>query len=224
MMISDSHAAGRRTLAFSLVGLESREQMLFKSFVRLIDHLTHQHWVPAEHVADLVVAGADAHVPAQVPVLKLGTTARNAPHYLTLPLHADQLEQELNLLGDLIALSHQAPAAAAPVVRATFTDAQPLRLVRWPPPAVLRGTERLRLATMMSVRTFTPGGLREQSGSTAATIADFLADLSAAELLEVKEAAPQRQPSTNAFAASQQTSSLFARIRTRLGLPTRGQP
>lgn len=224
MLMSDSHAAGRRTLAFSLVGLESREQMLFKSFVRLIDHLTHQHWVPADHVADLVVAGADAAVPEQVPVLKLGTTARNAPHYLTLPLHADQLEQELNLLGDLIALSQPTPAAVATTVRATFTDAQPLRLVRWPPPALLRGTERLRLATMMSVRTFTPSGLREQSGSTASAIADFLSDLSAAELLEVKETILQRQPTGHLQTASQQTTSLFARIRTRLGLPARGQP
>ncbi|MFS2055626.1 hypothetical protein ACEN8K_43375, partial [Variovorax sp. CT11-76] len=47
----------RPLLSFSIEGLPARDELLFKSLVRLLDHRTHQHWAWQVEGADLRVVG-----------------------------------------------------------------------------------------------------------------------------------------------------------------------
>ena len=64
----------RLTLTFCVEGLPAREELLFKSFVRLLDHLTQQHWSyqpPAAHqrIDLLVVADGVQPTYSKVPTV-----------------------------------------------------------------------------------------------------------------------------------------------------------
>lgn len=65
----------RALLSFSVEGLPPREELLFKSLVRLLDHRTHQHWAWKAGEADLRVVGEQMPPPTgapAVPVLAVG--------------------------------------------------------------------------------------------------------------------------------------------------------
>lgn len=210
-------AAGRITLAFSTASLAPRDATLFKSFVRLLDHRTHHKWVCATDTVDLhvvpegVSAPRDAGAPATA-VLTVGTSRRYLAHFLTLPIHADELETELNKLGALIAAGRPAPADQE--------CAGGFRLVRWPPATLLGSPARVRLAAMMSAGPLTLQAAQLRAGLSAEDCSRFFEALGQAGLLcedkgsSTYTVAPQPRPETTRLAQP----GLIALIRNRLGL------
>jgi hypothetical protein len=93
--------------------LPAREELLFKSLVRLLDHKTHQSWLYFPHCtnvrADLLIVAKGIIPPADVSqngslqqVLTLAVSGSTRDFFLCLPLRANELEAELNRLGGLI--------------------------------------------------------------------------------------------------------------------------
>ena len=117
----DSHrfiAAKRATLTFCVEGLQARQELLVKSFIRLIDHLTTQQWgyqpLGGQAPVDLLLAapGGSAVLAARygrlpLVVVVVGGDAADAgmegpsKGYLPWPLKPGALEQELNRVGEL---------------------------------------------------------------------------------------------------------------------------
>lgn len=231
----------RALLSFSVEGLPPREELLFKSLVRLLDHRTHQHWAWKIDRADLRVVGEalspGSENPAPpVPVLAVGQVdPQRGGHFLTLPLHADALEQTLNRLGAMVVHARGLGLAAA---EAVLADDAEFRLLRWPPAALLEAPHRIRLATLMTGRPTSLGVLRQRSGMGAQECLDFIADLRRSGLIEnvadAAQAAPhtaaaasasaqspdgsQPEPAPSALARDPVQPGLLARIRSRLGL------
>lgn len=242
-------AKGQRALlSFSVEGLPPREELLFKSLVRLLDHRTHQHWAWRADQADLRVVGQNAPTDHDaplhaVPVLAVGQAdAPRGGHFLALPLHAEALERTLNHLGALVVHARELGLATAD---AALADDDEFRLLRWPPVALLETPQRIRLATLMTGRPTSLGVLRQRSGLAAQDCLAFIADLRRSGLLEnVREAvqaphaagvAPHAhdaaQPAAAVPAAPPAHASvhpvqpgLLARIRSRLGLLPAGHP
>ena len=214
----------RANLTFSFSGLAAREETLFKSFVRLLDHRTQHHWSWRADGADLVVVpqgretDSRARALATLTLCNPGTPAAPGNH-LTLPIHADALETELNLLGALIqgrrSWSTSAPVAAL--------SAAAVRLIRWPSAALLNSRERLRLAALMTGSPMTLAQLRQRSGFDERVCSDFFDELQHAGLLSA--ATPAAAPGSRAPARSPAPAQgLLARIRMRLGLSFTQQP
>lgn len=239
-MTSAAHSAikGQRALlSFSVEGLPPREELLFKSLVRLLDHRTHQHWAWKIDRADLRVVGEalppGSENPTQpVPVLAVGQVdPQRGGHFLALPLHADALEQTLNRLGAMVVHARGLGLAAA---EAVLADDAEFRLLRWPPAALLEAPHRIRLATLMTGRPTSLGVLRQRSGMAAQECLDFIADLRRSGLIEnvpdaahpaLHTAAPaqaaegaQPEPAPPAPVRDPVQPGLLARIRSRLGL------
>lgn len=200
----------RPTVAFRLHGLGDRESTLFKSFLRLLDHRTAQRWVQREEHADVWV------VPAGQPlkpldgalVLSLGEPARGGRFHVAMPIHADELEQRLGQLGSaVLSLRHR----AAPAAPGRF------RLLRWPPAPLLAHPQRLRLATLMTGRSWTQQALAERAGVPESFCQLFLYDLRHAELLAEEMAGPAAAAHAARHAPAV-APGLLGRIRLRLGL------
>ncbi|HSV46505.1 MAG TPA: hypothetical protein VLJ58_12040 [Ramlibacter sp.] len=222
--------AARQTMVFSLEGLAERDEVLFKSFVRLLDHRTRHRWVQRteQPQADLRIVAQGHALPASdaagAPVLVLGAQHRGG-HFLSLPIHADALETQLNLLGELIGLargrrgpvSAPAPLAALPPATAP-AGPQAVRLLRWPAAELLRSPDRIRLATLMTGRPLGIEELQLRTGISAARCAAFVQELRAAGLLSTHavESEPPRRAAPRV--ADVQQPGLFERIRRRLGL------
>lgn len=225
-------AAARHQRSYSLEGLPDREVLVFKSMVRLLGHRTDCQWVYSPHSTELrVVADGSRASSTQSPlvqqVLTLGAGNIQRQSYLRLPLHANELEAELNRLGALI----------APVTKAsrtlTFesTEATPMRMLRWPPTSLLMTTTQMRLATLMAGKPLTLLELQQRSGVNMASCMAFFNGLRHLDLLvpatglslptaaAMQAAASKMHPQivTNPVQAG-----LFTRIRMRLGLSTTG--
>lgn len=240
MTAHPSLPARRALLSFSVDQLSPRDELLLKSFVRVLDHRTHQHWHCVDSQGDLRVTGeaagaAEAH-PAQ-PVLRVGQPGGGAAYALTLPLHAEELEAMLNRIGDAVVQTRGAPA---PACGAAIRDDEEFRLRRWPQAALLGSGDRVTLATLMSARPYTLPMLHRQSGVSLKVCGEFLHELRQAGLLHgtpaqaVPAAAPERAaqglasgapttlpPSAGArprVAAPVAQPGLLARIRARFGL------
>lgn len=229
-MIHTQPSAVRPALGFSFHGLSPRDETLFKSYLRLLDHRTAQHWEHHQDRADVRVV-AEGSVEATTDAastsrwqLTIGTTEKQQQHFVSLPFKADQLESELNLLGALVMQVRNA-LSMKPQPRDDM-----LRLSRWPNPALLRSAERLRLATCMTGRPFSPATLSTRTGIAAAVCESFVTDLRQAGLLESANGAAATQPvqqnRTPASVAPDAPQAqrpavpvgLLARIRNRLGI------
>lgn len=230
-------------LSFSVEGLPPREELLFKSLVRLLDHRTHQHWAWKAAQADLRVVGeqvpTDAAAPSvAVPVLAVGPAdSPRGGHFLPLPLHADELEHTLNRLGAMVVHARGLGLAAPD---GHIPEDEEFRLLRWPPAALLETPARIRLATLMTGRPTSLLLLRQRSGLAPQDCLDFLADLRRADLLEGARQAAQPVAAVVAAVAAASSApdsvlpptdsrpvalardtvqpGLLARIRSRLGL------
>ncbi|MBP8018809.1 MAG: hypothetical protein KAY82_02110 [Hylemonella sp.] len=219
MELHQNNDQTRCEITFSFHGLSDREMTLFKSFIRLVDHLVHQHWTFAQGTGQVRVVSPSFFASLgqeQGALLVLGTGATSAQHAISLPIHANDLERELNLLGNVIAVAGPSTAhATAPVVLATDL----MHLTRWPTPALLNTNtrERIRLATLMTGRPLTLREIQERSGVPEDSCFEFVNELIQAGLV-TREAgsAVVRQVSATATAAIQ--TGLLARIRSRLGL------
>ncbi len=230
----------RQELSYSLEGMEPRDQILFKSLVRLLDHLTAQKWTyrpaSADYRVDLLVA-AEWHSPtrcellhyAAQPVLSIGKGAERELH-LSWPVQPLRLQAELDRIGS-VALKNQ--RASAPVLSAPSPSPSPVlnesqklfRLKQWPASSYLAGVGRMRMATLLTGRAMGLPELQQRSALQLSVCSAFVAELLGAQLLVVTAAEPATPASapvpvihlpssTKAFAKPH----LFARIRERLGI------
>ncbi len=225
----------RATFSFSLHSLPAREELIFKSVVRLLSHKTHQLWLYYPYYgtvrADLLVVAegsiprtSASHHGALQHVLTLGASGRSRDFYLRLPLRADELEAELNRLGGLIQASITTSNQPAAPAQPQELDVA-FRLLRWPPAALLVTRERMRLATLMTGRAVTVISLQKLSGANLQTCSEFVDELRRAGLMRDLTSQPARElevatpPVSNTVPAQAGgQSGLLARIRQRLGI------
>ncbi|HEX7864856.1 MAG TPA: hypothetical protein VF555_07890 [Variovorax sp.] len=176
----------RPLLSFSVEGLPARDELLFKSLVRLLDHRTHQHWAWQVEDADLRVVGDRLPAPPDeaadrpVPLLTIGETPPPRGSFLRLPLHADALEGMLNRLGAVVIHARELGLAAS---RERAERGEEYRLLRWPSIALLDTTMRMKLATLLASRPASLHALQQRSGASAQECADFIAALERAGLV-----------------------------------------
>lgn len=246
-------SALRSVLSYSVDGLSGREELLLKSFVRMLNHYTEQIWNYSPHSTDLLVQAKDSPSSSAVPpavqrVLTVSASGEEGEFCITLPLHASQLEKQLNRLGAL--LLQAKTQASAPEQPAS----QVLVLRRWPQLALLRAPGRMQLATLLTGQPLTLTALQQRSGQPLNSCIAFLAELKLANLLEpanadlpalvqpdysplpdqtppqthsvlpvvTQTAGAASMPPRKALSAAVQPG-LLARIRNRLGLPVAQQ-
>ena len=226
-------------LRYSIKGLELRDEILLKSLIRLLSHRTEHQWLGATEQAHLEITGSSANPAcglhednAQQPTRLI--MAHDAPpeaqHFLRLPLHVNELELKLNQLGRLIAQAPTLLCNATPsTTPASAAASSPTyRLQRWPHAFLLTSSERLKLASLLTVRPLSLAALQERSGQTRQACEGFLHDLQSAGFLQSSVAFPAT-PQALSQAAPQAMSApvqqraavplgLLARIRQRLGL------
>lgn len=224
-----SHGGGRHCLTFSLNGLSSRDETLFKSFVRLLAHRTLQQWTFTPQGGDVCVAAQDAacNLPAEQKILVVGPAHHGEAHFVSTPFHADALEQVLNDLGSSVTTERHTGtttlAADRPVAQ--------FKLLRWPPSGLLTSTDHMRLATMMTGKWTTLATLHERSGVPMQVCSQFMADLQHAGLLADVSHATHAAPLPAHGASSIKVPGparnvepgLISRIRSRLGLFSAGR-
>jgi hypothetical protein len=220
---SNPGEAASASLTFSFEGVGDKEQTLFKSFVRLLTHRTHQRWSHQPRGGDLLVV-ADGHAAAAAPAaptLVLGTVPARRSHYLCLPIHADDLETMLNVLGGLVVARRRGRSGAA---AAALQPGERVRLLRWPSATLLTSRDRIRLATLMTGKPMSVADVQRRSGIAEAVCSDFMQDLDRAGVLlrdlPTEPVPLEARPSRAAAAAP----GLLARIRSRLGLALTGRP
>lgn len=219
----------RPSLTFSLHGLSTHDETLFKSFVRLLAHRTRQQWTftpsSTATAADVcVTAQATAHTITQgQKALIVGTAHRGEPYFVSFPFHADALEQVLNNLGENITADKRAPLGATTAISLNTQ----FRLLRWPSADLLATPSRMRLATMMTGRWTTLASLQERSSIPPDVCRQFVSDLVRADLLtETQAAAPSpasHQAAATRTPVTQVEAGLISRIRSRLGLFSAGR-
>ena len=245
-----SAAIERSTLTFCVEGLSAREELLFKAFVRLLDHLTHQHWSyqpPAAHQRIDLLVVADGAEPTYSkipniqlqPVLRLGSAAADGHGYLTWPLRSNALENELNRLGALTTSQRGelhgqvlfSGAATNTPLATGDTTKDLMRLQKWPPSRLLSGTGRMRLATLLTGKAMSLGELVTRSALPLQVCKAFVDELQSAQLLlsvgitatqtPVLKPEPALQPKTTLPKVVQ--PGLLDRIRMRLGIKSPGR-
>lgn len=197
----------RTTLTFCIEGLQAREELLVKAFIRLLDHLTHQQWryQPPDDKAhiDLLFANAGGtetfearHGKLPPAVLELTDSGASGHGLLSWPLRPDALEKELNRLGGLATTAPvgtdvtQAadsvllfPSAATSQALETDAALKLMRLKRWPPARLLVGTGRMRLATLLTGRAMALDELVQRSSLPHRACQTFVNELQQAGLL-----------------------------------------
>ena len=226
----------RPTLTFGVEGLGLREELLFKSFVRLLDHLTHQHWTyqpaAANQQIDLLVVAEDVQPTSYQyagrepqPVLRLGSTGANGPGYLMWPLKPGALESELNRLGAMSIMQRDAVRGRALFKGVTpgeqavvniFKDS--MRLLRWPPALLLVGMGRMRLATLLTGKAMKLDELVHRSALPVNLCHAFVLDLQQANLLTSLSDSVQPAYPQPAVLQKVTKHGLLDRIRLRLGI------
>ena len=214
--------------SYSLQGLPDRDALVFKSMVRLLSHRTKYTWVYSPSSTELLVMAEGKPPPAGQPMvsqqlLTLGTASLKRPSYLQIPLHANDLEIELNRLGALIVPTSQ----SAREIEVEHSKMTAMRMTRWPPATVLTSSARVRMATLMVGKSLTIVELQQRSKEKLVVGMAFFDDLKKIHLLTPVVAAPtaivpvQPVASTDPMLArkSPVQSGLLGRIRVRLGLP-----
>lgn len=237
-------ATERPTLTFSVEGLHTREELLFKAVVRLLGHLTYQQWryqpASAANRVDLLVAadgtqptystGASHPALAKQPVLRIhtgGVSEARGHGYLSWPIKADALEAELNYFGSQAIAQRETQKAVAFLAPepnpTTASVAQPnhlaglLRLKQWPPARLLAGPGRMRLATLLTGKAMSLAELAYRSALPLPLCELFAGELDRAGLLLATRRERSAAPLVVALPKMVQVS-LLERIRMRLGI------
>lgn len=223
----------RSTLTFCAASLHPRDELLFKAFVRLLDHLTHHHWryqAPADGVTiDLLVIAdgtlAEYRGPKAAQCLQLGANGSLQPGFLHWPLKSDALEKELNRVGGQILAGHTRPSPTTWSAGRDFgavahvgTQATSMRLRQWPPADLLTGAGRMRLATLLTGKAITLHELAERSKLPLAQCGAFVGDLQRAKLLVGPGNPPGPIQHLTGLAPKSLQAGLLARIRLSLGI------
>ena len=196
----------RTVLTYCVEGLEAREELLVKAFIRLLDHLTHQQWryqAPDEQtdihllLAARGTAGVFARRYGKLPsaLLELGHGGDSRHGYLSWPLRPDALEAELNRLGGLAKTQRPflsppiSPPISSPSASASSSSPssdphlKEMRLQQWPPTHLLAGPGRMRLATLLTGKAMDLDALVRHSRLDLATCQAFVGELKQAGLL-----------------------------------------
>lgn len=214
--------------SYSIEGLVNRDVLIFKSMLRLLSHRTAHVWLYVPYstelrvVAEGVTVDVDPLKCAQQ-VLTLGTATVKRQLYLQMPLHANELETALNQVGAMITPVNHVVGfmPVAPV------GTMPMRMLRWPPAALLTTTARVRLATLMAGKPLTLAELQKRSRENLAVCTSFFDDLKQANLLVPLASAtllplvPIKQvglTDARLVKTNPVQPSLLERIRLRLGL------
>lgn len=190
----------RTTLTFSVEGLTAREELLFKGYVRLLDHMTEHCWQYHEASAlrrvDLLVADEQVQ-PTRFfqiadklqPVLQLGVSKDVSQHFfLAWPLKPYELENELNRLGRLIGADaaheqfEEAQKSAPASAHAEPTQKR-YRLRRWPKSSLLAEPGSIRLATLLTGKAIGIDELVFRSALPKAVCERFVATMQTADLI-----------------------------------------
>lgn len=154
--------------------LAQRDEMVFKSVVRVLQGKTRHNWMHTDHPdADLVLigdqlpasTGGGAETVPGSAVIHISATGGPGFNGLTLPLRIGDVIAQMDHAGDVIAsrggssraqqaVAVSQPAPLAPHVQ-PFRDSVPsdlrVSLSRWPEPALLqRDIRYLKLATVMT--------------------------------------------------------------------------
>lgn len=206
-------------LYFSVDGLPLKEQSLFKSFIRLLDHRTRHQWICGTETAQLRVVSDEAapHVRnGDCAVLVLGGNTNLPGHHLSLPIHADELQRELDLIGDLLTMRRSSNSHSNLLIQ----PEELVHLTRWPTPELLTSRDHLRLATLMTGRPLSLDDVQQRSGVARETCLEFMSTLAQSGML-IRESARDARPApaaTPTAPAAAVQGGLLARIRSRLGL------
>jgi hypothetical protein len=108
-----------------------------------------------------------------------------------------------------------------------------MRMLRWPPAALLAGAGRLQLATLMAGRPLSANDLQHRSGESLPLCRAFLNDLTTANLLlpvppptllPLERTAHITTASQPLVKKSPAQPGLLARMRLQLGLGNMGTP
>lgn len=207
----------RDSYTYSFSQLSARDALVFKSVISLLDGRTHGLWTHVEAgESDLLVQGCarDGQVPssdirrAKV-VLMIGEKVPSVGRTtltLGLPLRSSELFERLEE-------AHELMAAMASPVPDTPQGAR-VRLLRWPPSAVLHADPRfMRLAALLSSRALSAAEL-SRLGAVPVDQCQFFID----ELFAAGVAARERLVELPVDETRGAPKGLFARIRAHLGL------
>ncbi len=208
-------AQERTSISYSLSGLPAREQLVFKSLMRLLAPRLKHDWAYLLE-GELLVQGdpftAPEHAFNDPPALtqnslislKVGALQANGLYYLRLPIQANIMEERLNALGiEVVAkrvsaarsVAHAAsqsgpisiPQALARQIAPELAFAGELSLKRWPSQQLMRSAAHIRMATVLLRRRTSLPDLMALSGQSAVVCQHFLRELKAADLLLVRE-------------------------------------
>ena len=207
-------------------GLASRDELLLKSVIRLLDHKTRHRWTYTDDAADLVVLGADVvtddtgrQAGSGAYHLRLGYMHKQEANFLQLPLRPQELEHMLNMVGDRIAQSRRVPAPAA---ADSMNPHAQFRLLKWPSVDLLGTPERVKLTTMLARRPQSLAGLMQHTGCSQQLCAAFCDELRACGLLQISGGDTDAAPAPHSQQAGREASAsrldILSRIRLRLGL------
>lgn len=241
-------SALRPHLSFSVEGLGPRDEVLFKSLVRLLSHRTLHDWFqPTEKnleqvdlrvVCDRLTATIrPLPAPQFQAVLTLSATDKTLPAVLHLPVRADALESELNRLGQLIETTRRHLARLAAMPRAAVEPPavaisdRPFKLSRWPTSHLLNSPARLRIAALLVGKPVTLAELAEKTGQPLVLCLEFVNELRLSNFLADGGVALQGSgaagqavsvsvsaPPAPVRCAAVVQRGLLSRIRSRLGL------
>ncbi len=225
----------RAQLRFGIIGLPAREEMLFKSFVRLLDNRSLHQWHYLPQMADLWVVAPGIEPPSQGSisserrqVLTVGGCGDNASASLNLPLVPLNIEAALNQLGSKILSSRV--VRDKPATSQRYPESY--RLTRWPRVNMLGTKERMRMATLLLGKPLTIGQLADYSSLPVSVCEGFVQDLKTTGLVQMIQihsvpATNSDQAANSAFSdlhlltepmktTAPALSGLFARIRNAL--------
>lgn len=222
-------AAPKGVRKFSIEGLPAREELVFKSLVRLLSHRGRFEWVysPSSSELRVVADGSKPDPQGAQQTLTLGVHDVKRAGYLCMPLRATELEAELERLGALIRPARRlqsSPEAPGNMTPPAAAPTEPMRMLRWPPGWMLGQPGRLQLATWMTGKPMTVYALAQKSGESLAVCTAFFDDLTQAGLLasaikvqtfQGADPTPQAKPAPQPHVAQ---LGLLSRIRMRLGL------
>ncbi|MDO9405228.1 MAG: hypothetical protein Q7T87_14440 [Polaromonas sp.] len=239
--MAETASAGRSTaFTYSLHQLPVRDEIVFKSVLRVLQGKTRHHWEHTDSVgADLLIratapvssAPADfshSHSGAH-PDISVSTAAGTGCRALAWPLRIADLINCLDQAGDEIAaMARRALAPSMAPAETTPPGAMPptyrMTLVRWPGPALLqRDIRYLKLATMLTGQPVSLLEMAGRSGFPLAFCREFTDALQAESLVRVlgDSAAPAGSRSADGSRAASRPHpaaqpGLIARIRMRL--------
>jgi hypothetical protein len=236
-------ALANSAYSFTLRQVTPRDELVFKSAVRVLQGKTCHQWLYTNdrQAADLVVLGdflPDRAPRMEEPIapntLRISATVREGFDGLSLPLRIDDVLAQLDKAGRQIA-KHEAArrpvakTALTPPARASQHDRTPTNvrvvLTRWPEVALLqRDIRYLKLAAILTGQPVSIAELAARTQFPIQLCRGFVDALKACQLVRVlddqRELKTPAQTSTHGHKPESAPPGLIARIRSRLGIFT----